>query len=299
VRDANVWLTLTSNLSVVTRPWTYAALSVSIAFACSGRSRAPGSMGHQQDHRRRIRRALLAATFRYPAATGTGNDGPGPDQHDGLDEADVPGWNSLQKWRSKGKLNDSKYLFTKHRENRMLKCGILKLAVAAATLTSALALTVLTAGGAAAATTAPASVSASSVALPTYPYVVYNQPNGANTPNEKLSDHGHGNPITDDSSVGTLLTPIDLWWVDGNPAYLLQISNNGDCLNVGTNGYVYDDSCVTDSSEQFIFASNGAITNVRTGLNLTGHGGDVVVAGGPPTDANIWCLYFEGLCYNF
>jgi hypothetical protein len=170
----------------------------------------------------------------------------------------------------------------------MLKNGILKLAVAAATLISALALIAVTAGGASATTTTPASA----VTLPTYPYIIYNG-------HGYLSDNGHGYAITDGSSLDTSLTPIDLWWVDGNPAYLLQISNNGDCLNVGTNGYVYDDSCVTDSSEQFIFASNGAITNVRTGLNLTGHGGDVVVAGGPPTDANIWCLYFEGLCYNF
>jgi hypothetical protein len=171
----------------------------------------------------------------------------------------------------------------------MLKSGILKLAAAAATLTSALALTAVTAGGASAATTPP-----STVTLPTVPYSVNNQPDVAL---EYLSDHGHGNPITDDSSEVIDLTPIDLWWVNGNPAYLLQISSDGDCLNVGTNGVVYDDSCVTDSSEQFIFVNNGAIKNVRTGLNLTGHGGDVTVAGGPPSGANTWCLDYP-FCDN-
>jgi hypothetical protein len=71
-----------------------------------------------------------------------------------------------------------------------------------------------------------------------------------------------------------------------------MIINGGpDCLNVGSDGYVYADSCQAgDYNELFAFAANGAIQNLARHLNLTANsvGSDVVVAGGPPSGGNIW-----------
>jgi hypothetical protein len=166
----------------------------------------------------------------------------------------------------------------------MLKSRISKLAVAVTMIAAAAGLTAITAGGASAAITTH-TVRAAYAAPAQSGYLVCNG-------YACLADHGHGYLITDDSSTYTTFTFTNGQIVNGNPAYLMRMNGGHDCLNVASNGYVYDDACASgDHNELWWFYANGAIKNVHTGLNMTATGGYVYTAGGPLSLANCWSPY--------